>query len=122
MIALVVDDSDTTRRIMARALQKADITEFDEAADGLEAVAACERQTYDVVLMDWNMPKMSGLEAVRSIRSAGNRVPIIMVTTESEKERVIDALKIGANNYVAKPFQPDVLAAKIKETLMKASS
>ena len=121
MKALIVDDSETTRRIIVRALQKANITESDQAGDGTEAVQACSKNEYDVVLMDWNMPNMSGIEAVKEIRKKGNKVPIIMVTTEAEKSRIIEALKEGANNYIAKPFQPDVLAAKIKETIIKAA-
>jgi len=120
MKALIVDDSETTRRIIVRALEKANITESDQAANGEEAVRACSQSQYDVVLMDWNMPSMSGIEAVKAIRKSGNKVPIIMVTTEAEKSRIIEALKEGANNYIAKPFQPDVLAAKIKETILKA--
>ncbi|HPA45770.1 MAG TPA: response regulator [bacterium] len=122
MKALVVDDSETTRRILVRSLVKAEILSCDEAADGREAITACLNNEYDVVLMDWNMPNMSGLDAVKAIRSAGKQVPIIMVTTESEKARVVDAIKAGANNYICKPFQPDVLAAKIKETLLKADT
>ncbi len=120
MKALIVDDSETTRRIIVRALEKANITESNQAANGEEAVRACSQSQYDVVLMDWNMPTMSGIEAVKAIRKSGNKVPIIMVTTEAEKSRIIEALKEGANNYIAKPFQPDVLAAKIKETILKA--
>jgi len=120
MKALIVDDSETTRRIIVRALEKANITESNQAANGEEAVRACSQSQYDVVLMDWNMPTMSGIEAVKAIRKSGNKVPIIMVTTEAEKSRIIEALKEGANNYIAKPFQPDVLAAKIKETIIKA--
>ncbi len=67
--------------------------------------------------MDWNMPNMLGIDAVKAIRAAGKTVPVIMVTTEAEKSRVIDALKAGANNYVIKPFEPDTLLKKISDTL-----
>jgi two-component system chemotaxis response regulator CheY len=67
--------------------------------------------------MDWNMPNKLGIDAVKEIREQGKKVPIIMVTTEAEKSRVIEALKVGANNYVIKPFKPDAIVAKIKEVL-----
>ena len=120
--ALIVDDSKTTRQIMGHALTASNIEQYDEAEDGRVAVALCEVNEYVLVLMDWNMPKMCGLDAVRAIRSIGNKVPIIMVTTEAEKFRIIEALKAGANNYVVKPFTPEVLSAKIKETIIKAMS
>jgi two-component system chemotaxis response regulator CheY len=72
--------------------------------------------------MAWNMPNMLGIDAVRAIRALGKTMPIIMVTTESEKSRVIDVLKAGASNYIIKPFDPSAIVAKIEDTLAKASS
>jgi two-component system chemotaxis response regulator CheY len=71
--------------------------------------------------MDWNMPNMLGIDAVRAIRANGKTMPIIMVTTEAEKSRVIDALKAGAQNYVIKPFEPATIVNKIQEVLAKAA-
>jgi len=71
--------------------------------------------------MDWNMPNMLGIDAVKAIRAAGKTMPIIMVTTEAEKSRVIDALKAGASNYVIKPFEPATIVAKIQEVLSKSA-
>jgi two-component system chemotaxis response regulator CheY len=63
------------------------------------------------------MPKMSGIDALRTLRQSGNKTPVIMVTTEAEKSRVIDAIKTGANDYLIKPFSPDQLAAKVKNVV-----
>ncbi|MBM3288684.1 MAG: response regulator, partial [Candidatus Hydrogenedentes bacterium] len=106
MKALVVDDSAVMRKVLIGALGRAEITEVDQAADGKEAVDAAMATEYHLVLMDWNMPNMLGIDAVRAIRAAGKAMPIIMVTTEAEKGRVIEALKAGANNYIIKPFEP----------------
>lgn len=120
MKALVVDDSAVMRKVLIGALGRANITDVDQAADGKEAVAAAQASDYDVVLMDWNMPNMLGIDAVRAIRELGKTMPIIMVTTEAEKSRVIEALKAGAQNYIIKPFEPATIVAKIQETMAKA--
>ena len=117
MKALVVDDSMTIRRIVVKALQLVGISDVVEAADGTEAVAACGTNQFTVILMDWNMPKMSGIDALKAIRSSGNKTPVIMVTTEAEKSRVVEAIKSGANNYLIKPFSPEQLAEKVKLVL-----
>lgn len=120
MKALVVDDSAVMRKVLIGALSRAKITEVDQAADGREAVEMCGNDEYGLVLMDWNMPNMLGIDAVKEIRGMGKKMPIIMVTTEAEKSRVIDALKAGANNYVIKPFEPATIVAKIEDVLAKA--
>jgi len=122
MRGLVVDDSTVMRRVLTGALRMADILEADEAANGQEAVELALKNTYDVILMDWNMPVMLGIDAVREIRANGSKVPIIMVTTEAEKSRFIDAIKAGAQNYVIKPFEPKVIIAKIVDTIEKHRS
>ncbi|MBK9119091.1 MAG: response regulator [Phycisphaerales bacterium] len=122
MKALVVDDSMTIRRIVIKALAMVGIAEATEAADGTEAVKAAQTEQFDVILLDWNMPKMSGIDALRALRQAGNKTPVIMVTTEAEKLRVIEAIKSGANDYLIKPFSPDQLAAKVKSTLAPAAA
>ena len=121
MKVLVVDDSAVMRKVLVKVLSHAGITDVNEAADGEEAVAACEAEDYGLVLMDWNMPKMLGIDAVKQIRANGNSVPIIMVTSETSKRRVMEALKVGADNYITKPFRPELIRLKIEETLEKAS-
>jgi two-component system chemotaxis response regulator CheY len=122
MKALVVDDSTVMRKVVIGALQRAGITDVEQAADGQEAVSMVTGNNFDIVLMDWNMPNMLGIDALRSIRAAGHTMPIIMVTTEAEKCRVVEALKAGANNYVIKPFTPDTIIGKINDTLQRAAS
>lgn len=121
MRALVVDDSAVMRKVLIGALGRANITEVDQAPDGAEAVRMVDGADYGLVLMDWNMPNMLGIDAVRAIRAKGKKMPIIMVTTEAEKSRVIEALKAGAQNYVIKPFEPNTIVGKIQDTLAKAA-
>lgn len=121
MKALVVDDSAVMRKVLIGALGRANIDQVDQAADGREAVEAAKANDYGLILMDWNMPNMLGIDAVKAIREMGKTMPIIMVTTEAEKSRVIEALKAGANNYVIKPFEPATIVSKIQEVLGKAA-
>ena len=108
------------RNILIEALEHGGIKEIREARDGTEAVEAVKNEDFDLVLMDWNMPNMLGIDAVKEIRAAGNQTPIIMVTPEAGKESVLEAMKCGVNNYVIKPFNAAVLIEKINETLEKA--
>jgi len=117
MKVLIVDDSAVMRKMLMDALLKAGITNIGQAPDGREAVDAVLEDKYDLVLMDWNMPRMTGIEALREIRSKGIYVPVIMVSTESEKSRILEALKAGANNYIVKPFTAEIIAEKIKDTM-----
>lgn len=120
MKVLVVDDSAVMRKVVIGALARADLTDVDQAADGLEAVKKCKEEEYGLILMDWNMPNMLGIDAVKEIRKLGATGAIIMVTTEAEKSRVVEALKAGANNYIIKPFEPATIVDKIKAVLDKA--
>jgi two-component system chemotaxis response regulator CheY len=117
MRVLIVDDSSTMRRIIGNVVQQLGISkeDFDEAEDGLAAWKLLSQNSYDVVLTDWNMPNMNGLELVKKIRSEGNHrgIPIIMITTEGGKGEVITALKAGVNNYIVKPFSADILKEKL---------
>ena len=117
MRALVVDDSSVMRRVLVTALVSASIDHVDEVCDGAEAVQATQAEDYDLVLMDWNMPNMLGIDAVRAIRANGKTMPIIMVTTESERSRVVEAIKAGASNYITKPFDHWTMLTKIQSVL-----
>lgn len=117
MRILVVDDSLVMRRLITKELTEAGLGEVDQVNDGSEAVTAVAGKHYDIVLMDWNMPNMLGIEALQVIRASGSKVPIIMVTTEAEKSRIIDAIKSGANNYLVKPFKSKALVQKIQEVM-----
>lgn len=122
MKALVVDDSAVMRKVLTGALDRCGIKDVVHAADGQQAVDAAKEQEFDIVLMDWNMPVMLGIDAVREIRAMGKTMPIVMVTTEAEKERVIEALKSGATNFIIKPFEPATIVTKIKEVIDKAAA
>jgi two-component system chemotaxis response regulator CheY len=116
---LVVDDSPTMRRIVINALKSFGWTETVEAGDGQEALDKLEVEQIDFVITDWNMPIMSGLELTKAIRANPklNHLPILMVTTRGLKTDIIDALKARVNNYVVKPFTPQVLKEKIDAVL-----
>jgi two-component system chemotaxis response regulator CheY len=98
-------------------------TEFAEAGDGVEAMGVIGAgQKFQLVLIDWNMPNMDGLTLVTKIRQQDKATPLIMCTTEAEKGRVIEAVKAGVNNYVVKPFTPESLSEKVKQTLAKMAA
>jgi two-component system chemotaxis response regulator CheY len=125
MKILLVDDSRTMRNIQKKVLEGLyPGVEFGEAGDGVEAlsaIAGAGAAKFDLVLVDWNMPNMDGHTLVKHIREKDKATPLVMVTTESEKQRVIDAIKAGVNNYVIKPFTPESLGDKVKQTLEKAA-
>ena len=120
MKTLVVDDSVTMRKIPINILATAGYNDIVQAGDGQQAVDGVMRQAdIGLVLMDWNMPNMLGIDALKLMRAAGKNIPVIVVTTEAEKSRVLDALKAGANNYIVKPFKPETIIGKIQETLVR---
>ena len=123
MNVLLVDDSKTMRNIQKAALATMGAVTTVEAGDGVEGIkaiaAAGAAAPFDLMLVDWNMPNMNGLEMVAKVRAAGVRTPIIMVTTEGERDRVLEAIRAGANNYCLKPFKPEDLVAKIQATFAK---
>jgi two-component system chemotaxis response regulator CheY len=120
MRSLIIDDSKTMRNIVKNALTTLGPSVFEEAGDGESALAKADPFQPDVVLCDWNMPIMDGITFVRRYRAKGAKTPIIMVTTEAEKSRVMEAIKAGVNNYVVKPFTPDELQRVIRATVGKA--
>ena len=93
-----------------------------EAEDGVKALAVFNEQTPDLMLVDWNMPNMDGITLVRKVREINQTVPMIMCTTEAEKNRVLEAGKAGVNNYIVKPFTVESLGEKIQETMAKVGS
>ena len=114
MKILVVDDSVTMRRIISKHLKSAGYDDILEAGDGADAMS--KLSGVDLVLLDWNMPVMDGLSFVKEVRQSPifANVPIIMVTTEGAQREVLEALKQGVNDYVVKPFTPDILLKKVE--------
>ena len=116
MKLLVVDDSSTMRRIIKNTLARLGYKDILEGADGVEGWEALNSNPdIEMLITDWNMPEMNGLELVKKVRADERFVdmPIIMVTTEGGKAEVITALKAGVNNYIVKPFTPQVLKEKL---------
>ncbi len=119
MKILAVDDSATMRRIVKNQLKQVGYEDVDEATNGREALGMLNRTKYDLVITDWNMPEMSGLDLVTEVRKADGTkaLPVLMVTTMSAKEDIVTAIKAGVNNYIVKPFDAPTLQAKIAQLL-----
>ena len=115
MKILVVDDFATMRRIIKNILKELGYQNIDEADDGGTALAKLKLEKFDFVITDWNMPSVSGLELLKSIRSDPKLkdMPVLMVTAEALKENIVQAVKEGVNNYIVKPFTADTLKEKI---------
>jgi two-component system chemotaxis response regulator CheY len=119
---LVVDDFSTMRRIVRNLLKELGYANADEAEDGAVALAKLKSEKFDFVVSDWNMPNMTGIELLKSIRAepALKHLPVLMVTAEARKENIIEAAQSGANGYIVKPFTAATLdekLAKIFKTL-----
>ncbi len=115
MRILVVDDFSTMRRIVRGILRQLGFENIVEAENGAEAFKAVQDGGIDFVVSDWNMPVMNGLDLLKNIRAEESikNTPLLMVTAEALKENVVMAISAGANNYVVKPFTPDVLEEKM---------
>jgi two-component system, chemotaxis family, chemotaxis protein CheY len=122
MKILLVDDSKMMRNIQKKVLETLGGMEFVEAGDGVEALGRLSSGPFDLILIDWNMPNMDGLALIGKIRETDRTTPLIMVTTEAEKTRIMDAIKAGVNNYVIKPFTPETMLEKVKQTLAKKAA
>jgi two-component system chemotaxis response regulator CheY len=116
---LAVDDSPTMRRIIINTLKRAGFDDVIEAEDGKEALAKLQVETVNLVITDWNMPEMDGLTLVTNIRAMDKckTLPVLMVTTRSVKDDIVEAMKAGVNSYIVKPFTPETLKAKIDQIL-----
>ncbi|MBL8538341.1 MAG: response regulator [Hyphomonadaceae bacterium] len=113
---LVVDDSRVIRKVARRILEDMRFS-VDEAGDGLEALQACRKQMPDAILLDWTMPVMSGIDFLRQLRQepGGDKPRVVFCTTENDVERIAEALKAGADEYMMKPFDGDILHSKFTE-------
>ena len=119
---LIVDDSPTMRRIVFNTLKRLGYDSIEEAEHGAEAFEKLKSiEGINFLVTDWNMPVMDGLTLVQNIRAdeAFSKLPILMVTTRSVKDDIVEAMKAGVNNYVVKPFTPEVLKQKIDLILAK---
>ena len=119
MKILVVDDYATMRRIVRNLLTQIGFNDVDEAGDGVSALQKLRTDKFGLVISDWNMEPMTGLQLLKEIR-ADNKLsgtPFIMVTAESKTENVIAAKEAGVNNYIVKPFNADTLKQKIQSVI-----
>ncbi len=110
---LVVDDSKVIRMVARRILETLDF-EIVEATDGQEALDACLSEMPDAILLDWNMPIMNGIEFLRSLRvtEGGDAPVVVFCTTENDMSHIVEAMQAGANEYIMKPFDKDIIEAK----------
>jgi len=115
MSILVVDDFATMRRIVRNILKQLGYENIHEADDGSSAVEVLKREKIQFIISDWNMPQMSGIELLKTVRATEEwkDLPFLMVTAEGQKENVIEAVKNKVNNYIVKPFSPETLMEKI---------
>ena len=120
MNSLIVDDSRAMRSLQRDVLSQMDSGVIQEASNGLEALAKLELFEADLLLVDWSMPRMDGLTLVKRIRETNKSLPIVMLSANVTKRRVIEAMKVGANKFLAKPFTPDLLSQRIDEALSNA--
>ena len=117
MKILIVDDFSTMRRIIKNILRQLGFTNVQEADDGSTAWPKIQSEPFDLIITDWNMPKMSGLELLKAIRSDENLkdLPVLMVTAEALKENIIEAVKAGVSNYIVKPFTAETMQEKLQK-------
>jgi len=116
---LSADDSNVIRKILRKALASFDISDVDEARDGREALDKIRENHYDVILLDWTMPRMTGLEVLKEIRKDPEKknIPVIMITAECMKKNFVEAAQAGVSEYITKPFTAEALGKRLKRAL-----
>jgi len=120
MNVLIVDDYKTMLRIIRNLLKQLGFNNVDEALDGTQALELMKHKHYGLVISDWNMEPMTGIDLLQAVRANDDKhkdVPFIMVTAESKTENVIAAKQAGASNYIVKPFNADTLKQKISSAI-----
>jgi len=115
-ICMVVDDSSVIRKVVRRILEGMAF-QVVEAEDGEQALGVCQQQLPDVIMLDWNMPKMDGYEFLKALRRlpGGDQPKVIFCTTENDVAHIARALHAGANEYIMKPFDKEIVEAKFQE-------
>lgn len=118
MKVLIVDDSSAMLRVIKMTLNEIGLQDIDMAMNGKEAIDKFQQNNYDLILTDWNMPEMNGINFVKRVRESNDKVYIVMVTTECKKEQVVEALEAGVDNYVTKPFSKKRIQKIIEEEVV----
>ena len=121
MPILVVDDFSTMRRIVKGCLKQLGFENFTDAEDGQIALAKLQGEEFKLIVSDWNMPNMMGIDLLKAVRADAKlkSIPFLMVTAEANKENVIEAAKAGVSNYIVKPFTADQMQAKLEAIFAK---
>lgn len=121
MPILIVDDFSTMRRIVKTCLRQIGFENITEAEDGVVALEKLKNHEFKLVISDWNMPNMMGIDLLRAVRADEKlkALPFVLVTAEGQKENVIEAAKAGVSNYVVKPFTAETLQAKLEAVFAK---
>lgn len=122
MKILVIEDSRTLRNIQRDMLHTLGYSDVLEASNAAEAMALLAEQRPDLVLVDSEMPRIDGIAIIRKVRASDKQLPIIMVSAESGRSRVLEAVRAGVSNYVLKPFTSEVLANRIRQTMTRAAA
>ena len=120
MRILIADDSGTMRTIIRRSLEALGVMGAVEAADGIQALQMFQEGGFDLLITDWNMPGKTGIELARAVRALDKKVPILMITTEADKARVVDAIAAGVSDYLVKPFATELLRQKLERFAVSA--
>jgi len=117
MKVLIVDDFATMRRILRNILKQIGFTDINEADDGSTALKELKKEKYDLILSDWNMPEMPGIDLLNAIRADDELkgIPFVMITAEAQKDNIVGAVKAGVNSYVVKPFTAETIGEKLKK-------
>jgi len=120
---LVVDDQNSVRQMTRITLEQIGVRHIHEAENGVQAMDTASTQPLDLIISDYNMPEMDGMELLRSVRGhpAARRIPFILVTGRGDRELVVKAAQAGANNYVVKPFTAEILKTKIEQVVGRLS-
>jgi two-component system chemotaxis response regulator CheY len=117
MKVLIVDDFATMRRILKNILKQIGFKNISEADNGKAALKELKNEKFDLVLCDWNMPEMPGIELLNQVRSDDQLrgIPFVMVTAEAKKENILEAVKAGVSSYIVKPFTAETVSEKLKK-------
>lgn len=117
MSILVVDDFSTMRRIIKNLLGELGFSNIKEADDGASALPMLRSEKFDLLVSDWNMPKMQGIELLKAVRANAElaHLPVLLVTAEAKKEQIVEAARAGVNGYIVKPFTAKTLKEKLEK-------
>ncbi|MCW9024346.1 MAG: chemotaxis response regulator CheY [Gammaproteobacteria bacterium] len=121
---LVVDDFSTMRRIIKNLLRDLGFTNTEEADDGLTALPMLQSGSFELLVTDWNMPGMQGIDLLKAVRADEKlaSLPVLMVTAEQKKEQIVEAAQAGVNGYIVKPFTAQTLEEKLKKIFERLES